>query len=75
MTETLALAAATANLNACPADRLNAGLDLLLTAYVAMNATGWLDEEAMNAIRHTVDRGIECLRPLRVVLEDMQSAG
>lgn len=74
MTESLVLAA-TANVNPCPADRLNAGLDLLLTAYVAMNASGWLDEEAMDAIRHTVDRGIECLRPLRSVLESGQPAG
>lgn len=72
MTEALGFRATT---NANPADRLNAGLDLLLTAYLAMNATGWLDEEAMDAIRHTVDRGIDCLRPLRTVLEDIQSAG
>jgi hypothetical protein len=43
MTESLALAA-TANVHPCPADRLNAGLDLLLKAYVTTSTPGMREQ-------------------------------
>lgn len=52
-------------------DRLDAGLDLLLTAEMALRADGWVDAEVIEAVRNTIGRGLEHLRPLRSVLNDL----
>ncbi|WP_156912097.1 hypothetical protein [Kaistia adipata] len=49
-------------------DRLDAGMDLLLTAQIALLADGWVDEEVIEAVRNTIGRGLDHLRAARSVL-------
>lgn len=46
-------------------DQMDGGMDKLRTVWLALQAVGHLDEEALGAISATLDSAIEGLKPVR----------
>lgn len=46
-------------------DKMDAGMDLLITAETAMHAQGYLDGDTITAIRGTIGQAIKLLSPVR----------
>lgn len=62
-------------MNMTPIDQMDAGLDLVKTARIALAADGFFDTDGIMAIAATLDRAIKDLGVLREHLNREQAAG
>lgn len=53
-----------------PIDQMDVGISLVKTAWLAMQDTGWVDDEALMAISETLELALRTLKPVRALLNE-----
>lgn len=55
-------------------DQMDAGMDMLNTAMLALFANDFVDEDTLPAIRGTIEQALKRLGPVRTAINEMHAA-
>lgn len=58
-----------------PIDQIDSALDLLRTAWCALQNDGWLDEQNIRAVSGTIEAAIQRLGPVRQHVNEVHGRG
>lgn len=61
-------------MKATPIDQMDLALDLLRTAWCALQDHGWLDEQNIRAVSGTIEAAIKRLEPVRAHVNEVHGS-